>query len=138
MDPLRLSHLVLLSLWGGVVLAETVVEVAMRDAATARHAARLHFLIDVLVEIPLLVGILATGAFLLFRGWPPSTLLVVKIACAVTALAANAWCAWLVVRRHRATSEVALLSLATRVRGAWIGVPFGLAALVIGLGWLHR
>lgn len=140
MDNLRLAHLLFLASWGGLVLAETVIELGSRpDDAGAVQTARLHFVIDGLFEVPLLAGIVATGALLLARAWPPTPLLVAKLACAVIALGANVYCAWLVVRRHRSAGDPAAVHrLASRIRLTGIGVPFGLVALIIGLGWLHR
>jgi hypothetical protein len=71
-DALHLCHLIVLCLWGGVVLAESVMELAAADEGGRASAARVHFWIDVVVELPLIAGVLVTGALLASRSWPPS------------------------------------------------------------------
>ncbi len=133
MHALHLTHLILLGAWGGVVLAETVIEFVGSTEEDLRQAARLHYWIDLCVELPLLAGILATGVWLTVAVWPLTVLHWVKIVAALLAIGTNLWCAVLVVQRHRAAGDVAALRVASqRIRKAWLGVPFGLAALVIG------
>ena len=139
MEPWRTAHLFLLAAWAGLVLGETVLEFSIRDAAEARAVARVHALTDVIVEIPLLLGILVTGGALLYQLWPATTLHWVKIACALAALAANGWCAAVVFQRKaRIDQPSELMRLSHRLRASWVGVPFAVAALVIGLGYFHR
>ena len=123
-------HLVLVSFWGGVVLAEFVIE----RAATIENAAKLHYWIDVLIEIPLLFGVAATGAVLAIRTWPPSPLLLVKMVSAVIAIGANLYCAAIVVARYRSIDRPEeMFRHHRRIQLTGLAVPFGLVALVIGL-----
>ncbi|MBI3072060.1 MAG: hypothetical protein HYY84_08045 [Deltaproteobacteria bacterium] len=136
MDPLRLAHLIAICLWGGLVLAEAVIELASRSDDEIRSAARLHYFTDLIIEIPLLVAIVTTGAVLTLRVWPPTPLHIIKIAAAFAAIAANAVCVLFVVKRHQAAqaNDVARVRvLHRRVRWTGVGVPFALAAAAIGL-----
>ncbi len=138
MEPLRLAHLWALATWGGVVLAELIVEIAARDDAGHAQASRLHFWIDVLIEVPLLITIVATGSMLLGRTGGLSQALAVKLGCAFTALTLNAYCVFLVVLRHNAIADPAeVRRLSRRIRWTGAGIPFGLAALWIGLTRFH-
>jgi hypothetical protein len=126
-----LLHVILLSVWGGLVLCETVLELAWRDRQAL--VAEAHFLIDLFVEIPVVLGVLATGAVLLARAWPPAPLLLVKVACALIAIAANLICAVLVMHRYRVRhDDAAAIRWGRWVRATGLGGPFALAALILG------
>jgi hypothetical protein len=128
------AHLFFLAMWGGLVLGEFVMELVCREGAMARAAAEIHYWLDLVLELPLLAAIVATGSVLLSRVWPPTPLHVVKIAAALVAIGCNLYCAD-VVRRRRARQDdpAALAHGRTRVFVSGIGVPFGLGALYIGL-----
>ena len=101
-DVLAMVHLVMLSLWGGVVATEAVIEVhpfRQRDL----HAAtiRFHYWIDLLVELPLVLAVIATGATLFFLTETVTPLLLVKIGLGGAAVAINLFCIVVVVRRGR-------------------------------------
>ncbi len=136
MSALELTHLLLIGLWGGVVAAETVVEFAVRTEEEQRFSATLHYWIDLLIELPVLCGVLLTGGLLAARVWPPTPLLLFKMGCGLVAVGVNVYCVGLVVARHRRAADPAELArLNRRVKGAWVGVPVGVAAFVIGIGW---
>jgi len=129
----HIAHLLVLGLWGGLVLAETVVELSARDDEGIRVAARIHYWIDVSIELPLLAGVLLTGAVLTARAWPLSHVHVAKIALALFAIGCNLYCAVHVLLRHRRADAVdALRHHNTRVRWSFLGLPAGLGALTIG------
>jgi hypothetical protein len=135
-DPLHLAHLAALCLWGGCVLAEGVVELVPKNDAEREHAARVHFWIDVLIELPLIAAVLTTGAVLMSRSWPPSPLLAVKVIAGLVALGLNIFCAVMVVLRYvRRIDPVAVGRYAARVRWSGVGVPFALVAAYIGLAY---
>ncbi len=136
-------HLVVLSAWAGLVGAETVLEVTgRRRAALGEAVARFHYWIDVLVELPLLAGVLVTGAVLLSEA-RLDALLWVKVGAGLGAVAANGACAVAVIARQRlarsGASEAALAPLTRRVfRTAIVGGPLALVALWLGgerVGW---
>lgn len=132
--PLHAAHLFALGLWGGLVTAELIIEASARTPEEHRAAARLHHRLDLLVEVPLLAVVVATGAVLAARA-PMTPLLAAKLGCALAAIAANVVCVVLVVARRRAADagdDARVLRLAGAIRWTGAGVPFGLAALAIG------
>ncbi len=138
MDPLHLAHLVLLATWGGVVVAETALELAGDDDATLGHVARVHYRIDLFAELPLLAAVLATGAWLTARVWPPTPLHWAKIGCGLAAVAINLACVVFVVQRRRAVDDPARMRrLHRRIRWAGAGIPFALAAAWLGLAYFR-
>ena len=136
-----IGHLILLSLWGGVVAAEAVLELYPRHRPELHPATiHVHYWIDLLIELPLVLAVIATGITLAFLAWPLSSLHLLKIVGAAVAVSANLVCIVLVIRRGRSLRqgepEPALLDLSRRiVRCAVVGMPF--AVLAAGLGfWL--
>jgi hypothetical protein len=137
LDPLHIWHLILISAWAGLVLAEVVMEAVCRTEAGLRQAAEIHFWLDVLLEVPLIAGVLATGAVLTLRAWPVSTIHWVKIGAALIAIGWNLYCVVVVARRRRSVDDVAALRrYRARVFLSLAGVPFGLVALYLGLAYL--
>lgn len=139
MELLHLLHLILIAAWAGLVLTEGVIELAASDELGLRAAARLHYWIDMLLELPLLVAIAATGVALAARAWPLTSLHWVKIGAAAVALAANFACVAVVVRRHRRAGDVAELRRSGRLvrLTAAVGVPFGVVAVYLGLRYFR-
>lgn len=94
---LQTLHLLAVGAWIGTVLVEALFERALlgqgRDKELA--LARLHWQVDKLVELPLLIVVLASGAKLLGQV-PLDPLLRGKLACAALAIFANLYCIWLV------------------------------------------
>ncbi len=134
MERVHLLHLVFIAVWRGVIAVEVVFEVLLRGSDGARRiAAQLHFWTDLLVEGPLLLGIVVTGGLLLARAWPPSTLHVIKLVGALTALAANTWCITQVtIRLRHVTNSEKLVRYQRRVFLSGLAIPFGLIAAYIG------
>jgi hypothetical protein len=135
--PWDLAHLLTLGLWGGIVLAEAVIEiVGQRDRTRAGTVALLHYHIDLWAEGPVLFAIILTGTVLAFQT-PLSPLHWVKIACALFAVLVNVWCIGVVVRRHRrfdALSPDARARATSHVfLAVKLGLPAALAALYLGL-----
>jgi hypothetical protein len=132
-DHLGLAHLIVLGLWGGIVLGELVLELSPKTESDHRLVARVHYLTDLFIELPLLAGVVATGLLLERRVEAHTTLHWVKLALAFTAIGTNVWAAITVVRRQRATDPAEVVRLTRQVRLSGLGVPFGLGALYIGL-----
>jgi hypothetical protein len=138
-------HLALLCLWGGVVATESVIELyPYRRSESHEHSIRFHFWIDLLVELPLIAGVLISGTALVVLAWPLTWTHALKIACAAVAVSANLYCIILVIRRGKALAAQAPdpeLRAATRriIMCAVVGLPF--AAVAAGLGFFlayHR
>ena len=136
MVALRLLHLGMLFAWAGVVLVEGVIELSDLDDGAV--ATRLHYRIDLLIEGPLLLAVLVSGA-LLWAAAPASPLLYVKIACGLVAVLANLLCLGFVVARYRRRDDRdARLRWGRYVRGSILALPFALAAASLGLSHFHR
>ena len=78
-----------------------------------------------------------TGGLLLARHWPAPPLLLLKAAFGVVPIAANLYCFSLVIDRAKTTDEHRALALTRRIRLTGIGIPFAIAAFVIGIAYLH-
>ncbi len=135
MSGLLLFHLIGVGAWMGCVAVEALIE-AGRDTSTERYldVATLHAKIDLFVEVPALLLIACTGAAMLADA-ELSALLIIKVIFAAIAIASNAGCVWIVIKRQRATrvgieavrAESARLEKMTLpLLGSW------LAALAIG------
>jgi len=136
MESIRLAHLLLLSAWAGLVLAEGVVELAARDDAGLRHAARIHFLMDVLIEAPLLVAVFGTGIVLATRVGSFTPAHWLKIAAGIVAVGANLYCVAVVVRRRaRERDDAELRRLSARIRFVAPAIGFPAAAVAAWIGF---
>lgn len=134
-------HLVVLSLWGGVVAVESVLELyPYRRKELHENSIRYHFWIDLLVELPLILAVIATGLTLVVLAWPLTAAHFFKLGCVSIAVSANLVCVFLVVRRKfrmdAGAAEPELWAATRRiVMCAVVGMPF--AAVAVGLGfWL--
>lgn len=90
-------HLLAAGVWIGTVLVEALFERALLGKGREQELilARLHWKVDKLVELPLLIVTLASGIKLLNQV-PLDTMLRAKLACAALAIFANLYCIWLV------------------------------------------
>jgi hypothetical protein len=99
---LAMVHLMMLSLWGGVVATEAVIELyPFRKRELHAATIRFHYWIDLLVELPLVLAVIATGAGLWFLTDPVTPLHLVKIGFGCCAVAVNLFCIVVVVKRGR-------------------------------------
>lgn len=142
MTGLHVCHLLYLSLWGGLVAGESVMEIYGRKHPEFQQAvARFHLWMDLCVEIPLLVAVLMTGGLLLQQR-ALDTQLLIKVLAGMGALAANIYCVTVVIRRTRTLADE---DLTRRLSGKVIlsavtGVPLALVALFLGalrMGWVN-
>ena len=102
LDVLALAHLIMLSLWGGVVATEAVIEIyPFRKRELHAATIRFHYWIDLLVELPLVLAVVTTGIALLLLTDPVTPLHLVKIGFGGAAVAINLFCIVVVVRRGR-------------------------------------
>jgi len=101
-DILAMLHLIMLSLWGGVVATEAVIEVLpFRQRELHAATIRFHYWIDLLVELPLVLAVIATGAALFFLTDEVTPLHLVKVGLGGAAIAVNLFCIMVVVKRGR-------------------------------------
>ncbi len=134
MSPLVALHVILVCIWLGLVLAETIIEFSGHQDDDLLKAAQLHYRIDCFLEIPIVLAVLLTGIVLSIQFWPLSRLLGIKIGCAMVAIAVNLYCAVLVILRYRRRDDPKELQRLSRdILKTWLGVPFGLAAFYLGL-----
>jgi hypothetical protein len=101
-DALAMIHLIVLSLWGGVVATEAVIEVyPFRQRELHAATIRFHYWIDLLVELPLVLAVIGTGTTLVFLTDPLTPLHFVKIVFGGAAVVVNLFCIVVVVKRGR-------------------------------------
>ena len=102
-STLLFLHLLLVGIWLGCVLTEALFERALLGKGRAFELVlvALHKKVDLFVEIPAFVGVLLTGGWMLSMT-PPGALLHAKVGLGMVAIAANAYCVWLVFARARA------------------------------------
>jgi len=138
-NVLPVIHLIVLSLWGGVVATEAVVEIyPFRHSEMHAATIRFHYWIDLLVEAPLVAAVVVTGAWLLCQQDPVTPLHVVKVAFAGTTVAVNIFCIAVVVRRGRRLNrgaENGQLWRASRVVLACFAIGLACAGVAAALGF---
>ncbi len=121
-------------MWAGVAIVETVLELGANDEARRRAAAVLHYRIDLLVEIPLLFAILATGWVLTARLPSLTALHLWKLGCGLTAIGLNLFAAVVVILRYRRREDPrALARYGALLRSGGLAVPFAVAAFYLGI-----
>lgn len=137
MNAWLLVHLLALGVWLGCVSVESIIETfAHRDAALRAAVARMHFWVDVLVEVPAFTLVAVSGVAMLradlFRG-----AYAVMVVAGSLAIAVNLWCVLPVVRRKVAADRNDPRAVAAQSRLVYVafavGVPCGLLALVCGV-----
>ena len=146
-DLVAMVHLIVLSLWGGVVAAEAVLEAypfRRRELHTA--TIRFHYWIDLLVELPLVLAVVATGVTLLLVVEQITPTHVFKVFFGGMAVAVNLFCIAVVVRRGRKqerhpddrslwrSSKVVLFCFAAGLACAAIAAIFGFRFALDRLG----
>jgi hypothetical protein len=125
---LPLLHLVALSMWGGVVATEAVIEIYPFKRLELHPATiRMHYWIDLLVELPLVVAVLASGSALLWAVEDITRLHLVKVGFGSAAVLVNLSCIAVVVRRARRLKDGPESRL-------WRASRFILLCFAVGLG----
>lgn len=130
---LLLLHLVVLALWGGVLASEGVLEILpLRSPELRRAAIAFHYYIDLIVELPLLIAIVATG-WLLLRDRPFDGLVAIKVVSAGASVLANLFCVGFVVNRRLASPEEQSRWTRRIFGSALVSIPGGIVALYLGV-----
>lgn len=137
---LQALHLFFIAGWAGVLACEALLEfLPAGDAGREQQIALLHYRIDLLLEAPLLAGILVTGVILLGDAqW--SLALAIKVVAALVVIGANAACVVVVVRRHRGLRRPGRDAAGVFARDThaihwliYVFTPIGLGVFVLGL-----
>lgn len=127
-NVMAMVHLIILSMWGGVVATEAVIEVyPFRKRELHAATIRFHYWIDLLVELPLVLALIVTGVVLFFLTDPLTPLHLVKIGLGGAAVGVNLFCIVVVVRRGRRLAHDA------EEAGLWRASRTVLACFVVGL-----
>lgn len=138
-ELLPMVHLMALSLWGGVVATEAVIEVyPFRHPGAHAATIRLHYWIDLIVEAPLVLAVVVTGGILLITTQSITPLHLVKVGFASAAIAVNIYCIVVVIRRGRGLDrrgDDALFWGASRVVLACFVVGLACAGVAAVLGF---
>jgi F0F1-type ATP synthase membrane subunit c/vacuolar-type H+-ATPase subunit K len=139
-------HLCLVAAFLGLYLCEAVVEGSHAKDELHPTAIRLHFLLDVFVEVPLMIGILVTGIILSFLVEEITTPHVWLIACGTIVVFSCLFCFLRFVRTRRKLLDVevidhARLGAIRRNLGIFTFAflnPALIVALVVGFWLAHR
>jgi len=134
---MRIAHLVLLSIWGGIVVTEGVLELLpFLKKDLLKPTVIFHYYIDIMLELPIILLVLTTGIINLFFV-PITSLQVIKVSAAAVAITANLYCIVLVIGRYRSLQAGAANRILAEkhqriLRCAAIGLPFAAVAAVLG------
>jgi len=102
LNLLAMAHVIVLSMWGGVVATEAVIEIfPFRRRELHAATIRFHYWIDLLLELPLVLAVIATGIALLFVIETVTPLHLVMLGFGGAAVAINLFCIVVVVKRGR-------------------------------------
>lgn len=138
----HIAHIAFLSAWCSLAMAKIILKIAARlDFDLKKTVACFHYYFDLFIEIPLLIGILVTGIFLISSAKAHFDLFI-KIGFSLISIFINFLCAMLVIKRwriirHHPNSEKEEL-LSRWIQRAGIAIPFTLIAFYIGAkraGW---
>ncbi len=134
-------HLCFVFCWIGCLITEAVIEYyPLFFNKTFHHSTiRFHKWIDILIELPLAVGTLLTGAILIFTIEYITKLHIIKIFCSLSACIVVSFCIKNVLYRDKMLkekfSEDALLSQSKMIMLKLAGVFsfFFTASLILGI-----
>ena len=108
LNLLAMAHLIVLSMWGGVVATEAVIEIfPFRRRELHAATIRFHYWIDLLLELPLVLAVIATGIALVFVIETVTPLHLVMLGFGGAAVAINLFCIVVVVKRGRRLERIA-------------------------------
>jgi hypothetical protein len=105
MDMLLVAlHLGSAFLWLGCVLTEALFERSLLAGDRASHQvlADLHVRVDKYIEIPAILGVLATGVWLWAESSYEGLSFFLMITAGLVAIVSNLYCVWIVFRRRDA------------------------------------
>lgn len=136
-------HLYFIAVFIGVYASEAVMEVhslfRKDDAESLRMTAKYHYWIDTIVEIPTVLGIVATGIWMAFLVDELTVLHWILIGCVILMVPSALYCVLTVRKRYRVlldTGDAALMRQYSKGIITIIGTffnPLMLAVIAIGL-----
>ena len=102
-------HLYFIAVFIGVYASESVMELhslfRKNDAEALRMTAKYHYWIDTLVEIPTVLGIVATGIWMAFLVEELTVLHWTLIGCVILMVPSALYCIFTVRKRYRVLME---------------------------------
>ncbi len=137
-------HLILLAIWAGIIATETVIELyAYKKMELHFSTIQFHYWIDLLVELPVVLGMLTTGIILFTIAEDITTLHIIKIILGLTAISSNFICIYIVLQRSKILkyddTDERLWGLSGRIiKIVVIAVPLGITAFIIGIYLAHQ
>ena len=118
----------------GLIAGEVVIELTASDRPTKEFTAQAHRIMDLYFEGPLVLLTLVTGSMLLHGLWPEvSGWLLAKVVFGLVAVVSNIVCIRWVVFRARALDDEEYARWNHKVSMTKYTIPFGVAALLIGI-----
>ena len=126
-------HILSVGLFLGIAGSETVVEMMGRDPNKRAESIRLHYRIDLAVEVPVLAVAIGTGVWLAVRLHPHGWALVHTIAGAV-GLGATSLAVVAVIRRRGALVRDDQAALERAQKAFQILVAIAIPAVMVALG----
>ena len=97
-------HVVFASVWLGCVITEALFERALLAGDRSAHLllVDLHVRVDLIVEIPAILIVVFTGVWLWLHSEPSGVAVYSMLIAGFVAIAANAYCVYLVFKRKAA------------------------------------
>jgi len=132
---LKFIHLFFIGVWLGLYLVETVIEIVGHKTKNHILVAKMHYYVDIFIEIPVFMTVLVTG-LLLFDTNKFSGLYAIKIICGLIAVSANIVCfAFVAIRNQAARSNdlERVRKISPYVWIWWAALPIALVPLAIGM-----
>ena len=139
-------HLCLVAAFVALYACETIVEGSHAKDELHPTAIRMHFLIDIFLEIPLMIGIFATGVILAFQVEEITTPHAWLIACGTIVVFSCIFCFFRFVRTRRRLLDsetvdfARLVAISSRFGVVTLGLltPALIVALGIGFWLAHQ
>jgi putative copper export protein len=139
MEQIAIMHLIFVAFWFGVMAAETIIELYSKKRRELHTSTvRFHYWIDLLVELPVVLGVLILGIILVIMVKEITILHIVKICLGLVAIGINLFCIYVVVKRmnmlKNEEKEDNLWNSSKMVeRLGKVGIPIGVVVAVLGL-----
>ncbi|QCP50268.1 hypothetical protein FAZ95_14435 [Trinickia violacea] len=130
-------HAVAVAAWLVVLVAETAIEAQARAPESHPIVAAMHGWIGLFAEAPLIATTVVTGVLLMMHMWPAPTLILVKAALGLVAVAANTFRVFLVASRICEDHDMKRVQPTRRLTLAATAIPIGAVVWVIGYFYLH-